>query len=50
MDLSKCQESLSNPGHGVYILSLPVTSSYGKNAYLKLEKSIGSNYEREFQR
>jgi hypothetical protein len=30
MDLSKCQERLSNPGHGVYILPLPVTSRYGK--------------------
>jgi hypothetical protein len=34
MDLSKCQERLSNPRLGVYILPLPVTSRYGQNAYL----------------
>jgi hypothetical protein len=32
--LSKCQESLSNPRLGVFILPLPVTSRYGQNAYL----------------
>jgi hypothetical protein len=34
MNLSKCQERLSQPGHGVFILPLPVTSRYIKNAYL----------------
>jgi hypothetical protein len=43
MDLSKCQESLSKPGHGVYILPLPVTSCYGKNAYLADYLRLNSN-------
>jgi hypothetical protein len=43
MDLSKCQESLSNPELGVYILPLPVTSRYGQNAYLADCPRLNSN-------
>jgi hypothetical protein len=30
IDLSKCQEGLSNPGHGVYILPLPLLAVMSK--------------------
>jgi hypothetical protein len=45
IDLSKCQERLSNPGLGVYILPLPVTSRYGQNAYLADCPRLNSNYK-----
>jgi hypothetical protein len=43
MNLSKCQEKLSQPGHGVFILPLPVTSRYVKNVYLADCPRLNSN-------
>jgi hypothetical protein len=43
MDLSKCQESLSNPGLRVFILPLPFTSHYGQNVYLADCSRLNSN-------
>jgi hypothetical protein len=43
MNLSKCQEKLSQLGHGVFILPLPVTSHYVKNAYLADCSRLNSN-------
>jgi hypothetical protein len=43
MNLSKCQEGASQPGHGVFILPLPVTTRYVKNAYLTDCLRLNSN-------